>query len=281
MNGVVFDIEEFAVFDGPGIRCAVFLKGCPLRCAWCHNPEGLDAAPCRAVTRSLCARCGACDAVCPSPGRCAACGRCVDACPKGAVRIIGETMTPERVAARVGANAALLLANGGGVTFTGGEPMLQADFLLETRALLPGLHACVETSGYAPDETFRRVARAMDLVILDIKHTDPALHLRYTGVPNEQILRNALWLKASGIPFRARVPLIPDVNDTRENLAATAALLAGAKNLEKVELLRYNRAAGAKYAMLGLAYRPDFPEDKEPNAMTEPFTTLGMEATVL
>lgn len=276
IKGIVFDIEEFAVFDGPGVRTAVFLKGCPLRCMWCHNPEGLSSCPERVVTKALCVGCGACGAVCLSPGSCTACGACVRVCPHGCLRIAGTKMTAEEVAARVLRHEKLLTMNGGGVTFSGGEPLSQPDFLLAARELMPGLHACLETSGYAPPETFARVARAMDMVLFDIKLVDPALHRRYTGADNTLILDNLRQLKAMAIPFRARVPLIPTVTDTEANLRATAALLRGAKFLEKVELMRYNRAAGAKYAGVGRTYAPDFPQDEE----TVPRADLFKEANI-
>ncbi|MDD3242461.1 MAG: glycyl-radical enzyme activating protein [Eubacteriales bacterium] len=281
MKGMVFDLEEFAVYDGPGIRCAVFLKGCPLRCEWCHNPEGLSPLPQRVVTQSLCAHCGQCRAVCPTPQGCTACGACVPGCPQGCIRIAGQLTEHEEVAARIRRVAPLLAMNGGGVTFTGGEALMQSDFVLAVRRALPDVHACIETCGYAPKEDFLRVCREMDLVILDIKLVDTALHKRYTGADNALILANLEALKASGIPFRVRIPLIPTVNDTQENLEATAKLLTDAPQLEKVELLPYHRAAGGKYASLGMAYRPSFPENIPPRADVEIFAKYGIKAGIL
>lgn len=281
VEGVIFDIEEFAVFDGPGIRGCVFVKGCPLRCAWCHNPEGLKRDIQRAVTRSMCIGCGACEEVCPSPGGCTACGACVNVCPKGCISMVGERTDSARVARTIGAHADILRASGGGVTFSGGEPMAQSGFIVDIRRRLGGLHALIETSGYAPPGVFARVIAEMDMVIMDIKHMDDDAHRRYTGVSNEGIQRNLSTLKSSGIPFRIRVPLIPAVNDSAENMRSTAAALEGARSLEKVELLRYNRAAGGKYPMLDLNYSPPFPEDAEPSIFTEPFTDMGIEVCVL
>ena len=171
----------------------------------------------------------------------------------------------------------------GGVTFGGGEATLYPAFVdaVALRCQAKGIHTAIETCGYADSDTFERVIKRMDLVLFDIKLVDPALHRRWTGADNAKILRNLRRLIGLGIPFRARVPLIPSVTDTRENLAAAARLLEGARALERVELMSYNRAAGAKYAQTGRVYEPEFPEDQAPDAWVEPFEKRGMEVITL
>lgn len=281
IKGLVFDIEEFAVFDGPGIRIAIFLKGCPLRCNWCHNPEGLQMCSNRMVSRDLCIHCGRCSEVCPTPSRCTACGTCVSVCPRRCISIAGQWMSAREVANHIARNAQLLQINNGGITFSGGECTVQSDFVLAVRALLPDLHAAIETCGHVDSEIFERIIRKMDLVMFDIKHTDTQLHKKYTGVGNELIHDNLDRLIASGVSFRARIPLIPGVNDTEENMEQTAQWLMGAKNLERVELLLYNHAAGAKYKSLGLEYTPAFDDSVSPKVFIECLRQYRLETVVL
>lgn len=281
--GKIFDIEEFAVYDGPGIRTVIFFKGCPLHCMWCHNPEGLDFSPTRITQVRLCEHCGACNLACSTggKGRCTGCLKCVQACRKGLISIAGLDTDAKSVANQVMRNADILRMNAGGVTFSGGEPLMQPDFLIEIRTLLSSLHAAVETSGYTDEATFRRVIACLDYVIMDLKIIDCHQHIKYTGVRNDIILKNLEILKRSGIPFQINIPLIPGVNDHFENMEKTAALIEGAECLDRVALLPYHKAAGAKYESTGKTYHPAFNPDQPPNIIKEPFLNRNMEVIVL
>jgi len=247
MNGMVFDIRELTVHDGPGIRTTVFMKGCPLRCAWCHNPEGLSPEP-QILRRP------------------------------GGQRLAGRSYTSDELAGILNRQAPLLRDNGG-VSFSGGEPLMQAAFVAEVIDRLEGLHVTLGTSGYASEEEFRRVAARSDLVLFDLKLMDAAEHRRWTGVDNAPVLRNLVVLAELGKPFVIRVPLVPGVTDTDENLRAIARRVSTLPGPPRVELLPYNRAAGGKYAACGIEWRPDFDETAANNINLRPFQELNVEAS--
>jgi pyruvate formate lyase activating enzyme len=248
-SGIVFDIREFTIHDGPGIRTTVFLKGCPLACTWCHNPEGLDPAP--QVMRS------------PMDERIA--GRCYEAAE------LAEILSRQ---------ASILASSEGGVTFSGGEPLAQATFVAEVIDLLPGVHVVLDTSGFGGKDAFVALARRADLVFFDLKIMDPVAHRRWTGQDNAPILRNLARLAELRRPFVARVPLVPGVTDTSENLTAIAAAVASQPTLLRVDLLPYNRAAGGKYAACGMTFLPGFDEDQAPTVDLDPFERAGIEVRV-
>ena len=276
MTGVVFDIKEFAVFDGPGIRTTVFMKGCPLRCRWCHNPEGLSPKPQLMVSRASCTRCGACEKVCPHPEGCTACGACVSACKGGFRKIAGTPWTAEALAQRLMKDADVYRLSCGGVTFSGGEPLMQWPFVRDVIARLPGVHTAIETSGYAPDDVFGDAMRRCSLILMDWKVSDPALHRQFTGVDQAPILRHAQLLAEGDTPFILRMPIIPGVNDNAAHFETAAALVKGAKALVRVDVLPYQRAAGAKYEMVGMPYAPGFDEAQSPRFYTEAFDAAGI-----
>lgn len=279
-NGVVFDIKEFAVFDGPGIRTTVFMKGCPLRCQWCHNPEGLSAKPQLMVSVAACVHCGACERVCGHPEGCIACGACVPACRQGLRRIVGTAWTAEALAARLNRDADVYAATGGGVTFSGGEPLMQWDFVSDVISRLEGVHTAIETSGFAPDAVFEDAMAKLDLVMMDWKVSDPALHRRFTGVDQAPILRHAQMLAAGDTPFILRMPVIPGVNDVPEHFEMVAALVKDAKALVRVDVLPYQRAAGAKYEMVGKRYAPEFDEGAALRLYADVFERAGVACQV-
>lgn len=293
MTGTVFDIKEFSVYDGPGMRVTVFLKGCPLKCLWCHNPEGLEPKPQLMVSTGSCINCGKCivsDCALRTKESCSGCGRCVPLCPGGFRRIVGQSFTDDELCAKLMSYADFFgsCAPGtepeqvsGGVTFSGGEPLMQADFLCSVLDMLPpSVHKAVQTSGYAPENVFERVLERVDYLFFDIKHTDSEMHRQLTGVPNERIIGNLSRLIESGKPFVARMPLIAGINDSRENFAAAAELLAAARTLLRVELLRYNGAAGGKYRMLGREYGGE--SFRAPETVdTTPFERRNIEVRVL
>lgn len=251
MTGCVFDIRPFAVDDGDGVRTTVFLKGCPMRCLWCHNPEGQSYTPELSLTKALCVGCGRCKSVCPHPTSCTACGRCVSACV-GARRIIGEQLTPEQVMTRV--RQGLLVP--GGLTLSGGEPLAQPAFAREIAVLAhrEGLSVSVETSGYAQTDDVLSIAPYVDCFLYDIKETDPHRHRLYTGVDNAPILRNLRLLSDAGARIVLRCPVIPGVNDRAEHFASVAALAQQTDGVVRVEALPYHALGSAKYARAGRTY---------------------------
>lgn len=248
-EGMVFDVREFAVHDGPGIRTTVFLKGCPLRCAWCHNPESFSRKP--QTLKS----------------------------PAGE-RTVGRMYRAAELAERLLSQADVLRLNGGGITFSGGEPLLQADFVVDVIDRLGGLHTTLDTSGQVDEATFQRVASRCDLVLFDIKLVDSDLHRRYTGIGNERIRANIDILDSLAVPFVIRVPLVPTVTDTPENLQAIATLAKRFRHLERVDLLPYNMAAGGKYAACGLEFQPSWDENLPVRADTRPFQDAGVPVLV-
>jgi len=270
-TGTVFDIKEFAVFDGPGIRTTVFMKGCPLRCHWCHNPEGLQMQPQLMVSKAACTHCGACERVCRNPGDCIACGDCVPVCRGGFRKIVGQMWESEALAARLQKDADVYRMSGGGVTFSGGEPLMQWSFVSDVIRRLEGVHVAIETSSYASDEIFAEAMQLCDLIMMDWKVSDPALHKHYTGVEQERIRRHAEMLAAGDTPFLLRMPIIPGVNDNEEHFRTAAELVKGSGSLIRVDVLPYQRAAGAKYEMVGMEYKPDFEDERPPRFFTEVF----------
>ncbi len=264
--GRVFNLQRCSVHDGPGIRTTVFLKGCPLRCAWCHNPEGIDSETGMMISDDLCLNCDGCRAVCPIQSRgaapagvpwdrnaCTSCGSCVEACPSGARELAGADFEVPELADILQRDRPFFEASGGGVTFSGGEPMAQPGFLAAAlqECRVRGLHTAVDTCGFAPRNTVVEIAELTDLVLFDLKHMDAAVHREYTGVDNRLILENLGQLSRSEIEVWIRIPLIPGFNDDNENIRATAAFIAGLPRRHRVFVLPYHAIAEGKTDRLG------------------------------
>ena len=282
-SGVVFDIRRYSIHDGPGIRSAVFLKGCPLRCWWCHNPENQSPEPEMIVRENRCIGCGACIEACPEDAitwpktrtrmhtdahgfsdvpitdwdRCERCGICADACFADARERIGRAMTVEQVMAEVERDIAFYDESGGGVTFSGGEPLAQPEFTL---ALLRScrareIHTALDTCGFASWNVLDRVRPYVDLFLYDLKLLDDARHREVTGAPVGPILANLRALSEHGHAIRLRVPVIPGVNDDDESIRQIATFAASLPHLQGIDLLPYHTTAADKYVRMNRPYR--------------------------
>lgn len=246
MKGVVFSIEEFSVFDGPGIRSTVFLKGCPMACEWCHNPEGQSFGVTNFNGKQY-----------------------------------GKEYLANELCLKLLKNKDVFSFSGGGVTFSGGEPLMQSEFLFECLKTLNGkVNRAIQTSGFAKEETFLSALKNCDYVLYDLKIINDDLHKKYTGKSNDLILKNYQTLVTSGVEFITRVPLIPTVTDTVENLTQIAKLL-NKNNVKNIELLPYNKMAGGKYKSVGKKYLPSFDENAKPNPRTEIFKNYNIAVKIM
>lgn len=251
-DGMIFDIVRGSFVDGPGIRTTVFFKGCNLNCAWCHNPESKSGKTQRLFYADKCVGCGACKRVCPSPDRCTLCGKCADVCSKSAISICGRKYTAAEVVKEIVKDKAFY-GDTGGATFSGGECMLQTDFLLEILKLCKenDIHTAVDTAGNLPFEAFEKILPYTDMFLYDVKAMDGAIHKKYTGVDNTLILENLARLLKIGKRMWVRIPTILGVNATVENMKAVKGFLEKNGKAEKVELLPYHAMGENKSRALG------------------------------
>jgi pyruvate formate lyase activating enzyme len=270
MHGTVTNIQRFSIHDGPGIRTTVFLKGCNLRCYWCHNPETLEADPQLQIFPERCIGCGGCFERCPRGAHvsvngqrsfrrevCIGCGSCSETCYAEALVLVGKRMSVDEVVEEVLRDRPFYETSRGGVTLSGGEPLMQRDFsygILE-RCRREGIHTAIETAANYSWERVSSLLPVTDLVMMDIKLIDPERHRACTGVPNGRILDNARLLGQEPQPLIVRTPIVPGVNDTPEDVDAIAAFVAGLPNLLYYELLAFHPMAASKYTSLDMDYR--------------------------
>jgi pyruvate formate lyase activating enzyme len=269
-TGVVTNIQKYCIHDGPGIRTTVFMKGCPLRCWWCHNPEGLSQQSEIVFFEGRCIKCGICREVCQARTAnqtkegseqnrdyCILCGRCVSACPTGARQMVGTRMTSAEVVTEILKDRIFYDDSGGGVTFSGGEPLAQPGFLKELleQCQARGIHTAVDTCGYAPRVHLLAIAPMTNLFLYDLKIMDDVKHRQYTSISNTTILENVVALGAVHDNIWIRVPIIPGINDDDENLDALAQFAASIGGVRQVNLLPYHKTGIAKFKRLGQKYR--------------------------
>jgi len=297
-SGIVFDVKRYAIHDGPGIRTTVFLKGCPLKCWWCHNPEGLSAEQELVYHQNRCILCGACIKVCPQhavvaqddaivteASACDLCRECVEVCAAESREIVGRTMSTEEVMTEVLKDMPFYQESGGGATFSGGEPLMQPEFLfslLEACRRLD-LHTAVDTTGHAGTQLLLKAAEKADLLLYDLKHMNPAIHQKYTGVSNEVILDNLKSLDAGEAKICIRFPLIPGINDDKSNVRATGAFLQQRSKVECVDILPFHGNLSGKYRRLGRDYRLEnrtAPDAAHIHRIAEMLAEFGLKVTI-
>jgi pyruvate formate lyase activating enzyme len=274
VSGTIFDIRRFSIHDGPGIRTTVFFKGCPLSCWWCHNPESQGSQPEVMLREQRCIRCGSCIEACaegaisdrsngsgPQPvvtdrNLCTRCGSCVEVCPVEAREIAGKALTVDQVMAEIERDITFFDESSGGVTFSGGEPLMQPQFLMELLRACRGIdvHTVLDTSGYTSWKMLSQIAPLVDLFLYDIKCIDSEKHRRFTGVPNDLILSNLEGLAQAGSALILRLPVIPGLNDDEANIRDVGKLASRLPGIRRVDLLPYHAAAVGKYERLGMRY---------------------------
>ena len=264
-KAIIFDIHHCSTSDGTGIRTTVFFKGCNLKCAWCHNPEGQSPKPQMMFYKDKCTGCGKCTEVCPTPKNCTLCGKCSFYCPIDARKVCGKEYTVDEVFAEIMKDKAFYENSGGGVTFSGGECMLQIEFLLDIlkKCKENGLHTAVDTAGHIPFESFEKVLPYTDLFLYDIKCFDSETHKKQVGVGNKLILENLKKLFEVGAKIWIRIPVISDINDSIEEMQAIKEFLDKNGKPEKIELLPYHAMGENKYAAIGKEAQRFVPPDEE------------------
>lgn len=298
---LVFDIKRYAINDGPGIRITIFMKGCPLSCVWCHNPEGISSRKQKLYTKKKCIGCQTCVKACPAQAltltpdgivtdetRCTLCGKCADVCPALAMEISGTEYTADALMKEIEKETVFMDRSEGGVTFCGGEPLLHPEPLLDLlrRCGKRKIHRAVDTTLFAKPETVREVMDNCELFLVDLKHMDSETHRHFCGVPNELILSNLRMIAEAGQDFYLRIPLIEGVNADEENITRSAAFLASLPwEHRTVNLLLYHDIGKGKHEKLGTFYNPKHynlstPSDETVQRSRDIFASYGIATTI-
>ena len=266
MEGIVFDTQRFALHDGPGVRTVIFLKGCTLKCKWCSNPESIDLQPQLSFAKEKCREVENCIPVCPENvfsdsfwkakvdfEDCTGCGKCVEVCPSEALKVYGYTSSTEEMLELVNRDSDYYKNTGGGLTLSGGEPLMQFDFALDLlrKAKVEGIHTCIETAGFVPTDRIEKIIPYTDLFLYDYKITDDSQHKNYVGASNKKILENLEVVLKNGGQVILRCVVIPGVNDNSEHFKAIANL-SQHKNIQQVEIMPYHEYGKHKYEQLGM-----------------------------
>ncbi|UCC10982.1 MAG: glycyl-radical enzyme activating protein [candidate division WOR-3 bacterium] len=283
MEGLIFDIKKYAIHDGPGIRTTIFLKGCPLHCPWCHNPEGIKPQPEIMLSPERCIHCEQClhacergalqrrsDVIALNREKCDRCGVCLDVCCSRAIEQVGRHITVEQAAEEIERDRVFYEESGGGVTLSGGEPLMQPQF---TRALLKdckkkGIHTVLDTCGYADPEILQEVSEFVDLFLFDVKIMDDEKHKHYTGVSNQQIFYNLRTLSENGKTIHIRIPIIPGITDDEGNIHMVGTFLAPLQHIDKISLLPYHRAWLMKHRKIKASNEPWIADTPSPVSLT-------------
>lgn len=285
-SGLVFNVQRFSVHDGPGLRSTVFMKGCPLRCAWCHNPESQSPHPTFVRLKHRCMACGRCsEDELADPVVCGRDAHDVALCPTGALQEIGAPIEAAALVHTLLRDRIFFDDSGGGVTVSGGEPLLQAAFVTDVlrRLRAEGVHTALDTCGFVPWDDLRDAASHADLVLYDLKLFDAARHEAATGVSNARILGNLAALAAVHYNIWIRIPVVPGVNDDAENLASTAAFLRPLSGIRRVDLLPYHASGESKSARVGLTYAlhgTPTPTTEQLDALAAPLRAAGLHTTI-